>query len=308
MRSFGAVGDDQAPEPPIDTSTAPRAPTKFRVPRPSEAGAAWVTAIAALLTAAVGALGALQLMGPGQPGASVQSPPASVGLSVVVTVPPPSLVALTATPPTTTANPTTTTTPSAAGALTLAGLTDLMMIRAAEAGLPAGTMIDRYVAKSGLGLTTDIPATWDLGEESFSSWIGGVDTVQGSALIATPDLDGFSGETQDTFSVPGLFLAGSEEMARDFEPKQLLDRTVTYYARRCTVTDRGAIGDHGYTGLFELYGDCASRTVLALNLELLAADRSHVLDMHIRLLSQSELPAVRRIFSTLSVAPTRLVR
>lgn len=183
-----------------------------------------------------------------------------------------------------------------------------MTQRAAEAGMPAGTAIDHYVTKAGLGLSLDVPSIWDLGESSILSWLSDEDDIIGSALTATPDWAGFGGETAEDFAVPGVFVGASHQLAADFQPNRLLDDRTGYYAAFCRLTDHVDVAAGGYSGRFELFADCASRPMLALNVELLADDNSHVVSIHLRIVNQSELLAARRIFSTIAVLPNRLLR
>ena len=307
MDSGAPDGDNTQPAPASATSPPHVTSAKSGAsPFSSPSGPAWVSAIAALITAVVGLVGIFvanlapsQTAAPTGPGAVATASQRTLGSALV-----PSVV------PTVDRSPAPTPERTQL-AVDFNAMVDLVRQRAREAGIPSTPdQVYRYLTASGNGLAIDVPEPWDLGPGGIAPWLADSAEYQiiGSSIAATPDEEGLFGERQAEFATPGLFLAASRSLAESYRPNSLLDTRTGYYASVCTLTDHVPVQEERYAGAFEVFTGCNGQAIAVLELELSASDSSHIVGLHFRALDEADLLALQRALGSFEVTASRLLR
>ncbi|MCL4804143.1 MAG: trypsin-like peptidase domain-containing protein [Anaerolineae bacterium] len=141
----------------------------------------------------------------------------------------------------------------------------------------------------------EVPAEWS--EVDGSNWLGDDGSVLGSELMAAPDLDGFS----NTYTTPGVQIIASSGLAQQ-DQASLVD--FFDFSTDCTLDGRYDYDDSVYTGVYDLYTDCAGEGSVIIVLGAEPADRSYSMIVLVQAVTDADLDALDQILSTFSVVGT----
>ncbi len=144
-------------------------------------------------------------------------------------------------------------------------------------------------------ITVDVPVEWfdidgrvwetDLATGSFE--------LIGPALTAAPDVAAFA-EGWDT---PGVFIGASAMIPMSVE--QLLD--TTWFGDTCSYEGRFEYDDGSYTGLYDVYSNCAGTGNVFLVIVAEPPEQTWLALVQIQALTEADLVAADRITSTFTV-------
>ena len=151
------------------------------------------------------------------------------------------------------------------------------------------------VADAELGLSMEAPAAWS--DRSVNPWLGDGDAAVGWVIVATPDERGlYTG-----FGTPGLFFGASEQYAALADGDAILSTAGATLYGRCRFDGTAAFATEAYpNGQYELYTVCSEEPMVILQLGALAADGSHAIYLHARIMSSADVAATVHALETFS--------
>lgn len=109
-----------------------------------------------------------------------------------------------------------------------------------------------------------------------------------------PDLDGF----ETTFDVPGIGTVATSELGTDAE--RILDEEIPVYTA-CQFVDRGRDQDGKFTYTYDVFGDCAGRGTVNLNLVAIPPAANFVVVAQMQLVDDRDFEALDVFISTLQI-------
>lgn len=141
----------------------------------------------------------------------------------------------------------------------------------------------------------EVPVEWS--EVDGSNWTGDDGGVIGSSLIAAPSLDGFN----STYTTPGVQILASAGLAG-----QTMGDLVDFFdfSADCTYDSRNDYSDQVFTGVYDLYTNCADQGSLIVVLAAEPADRSYAVVLVVQAVTDADLDALDQILNTFNVVGT----
>ncbi len=142
----------------------------------------------------------------------------------------------------------------------------------------------------------EVPVEW--ADVDGSNWVDDEDgTVLGSELIAAPNIDGFS----TTYSTPGVqILAGA--YFGDTTMGELAD--FFNFSADCTLDGRYDYEDPVYTGVYDLYTDCAGEGSVIIVLAAEPAAQNYSVIVLVQAVTDADLDALDHVLNTFNVVGT----
>ena len=142
----------------------------------------------------------------------------------------------------------------------------------------------------------EVPVEWV--EVDGSNWLDEDDgTVLGSQLIAAPNINEFS----TTFTTPGVqILAGA--YFGDITMGELVD--FFDFSTDCTLEGRFDYEDPIYTGVYDLYSDCAGEGSVIIVLGAEPAARNYSVIVLVQAVTDADLDAMDHILNTFNIVGT----
>ncbi len=141
-------------------------------------------------------------------------------------------------------------------------------------------------------ITLEIPREW--AEVDGLSWEE-ADEVVGVSIVASSNIDAF----YETYSTPGVFFGASEVLAQRSDAFALLDEFA--FTDDCVYEGRFDYEDPIYTGVYDLYTDCAGEGTSIINLVAVPEDRSFIMLLQVLVVSDADLDALDHILNTFQV-------
>ncbi len=141
----------------------------------------------------------------------------------------------------------------------------------------------------------EVPAEWF--DVDGSNWVSDDGRINGSSLMASPDLAGFS----SNYTTPGMqILAGT--IFGDTTMGELAD--VLDFSGACTYEGRFDYADNVYTGVYDMYSNCDGQgsVIIVLAAEPAAKDLSIV--VLVQVVTDADLDALDHILNTFDVVGT----
>lgn len=141
----------------------------------------------------------------------------------------------------------------------------------------------------------EVPVEWS--EVDGSNWIGDDGAVIGSSLLAAPSLDGFN----STYTTPGVQILASTGFAGQ-DMNSLLD--FFDFSSDCTYDSRNDYSDPVFTGVYDLYTNCAGEGSVIIVLAAEPTDKSYAVVLVAQAVTDADLDAVDHILNTFNVVGT----
>ena len=148
-------------------------------------------------------------------------------------------------------------------------------------------------------MTVTVPRAWS-DVNTGDLWSYGGEFV-GYTMSASPDIPGFK---HDEFEVPGVFFGASEMLVGELTPEELLDEGApptgveSDNLEECEYAGREEYTDPAYTGVRDLYTDCADTGAEFLMIAAEANDGSHVVLVQVTAVTDEDRDARDGILET----------
>ncbi len=167
-------------------------------------------------------------------------------------------------------------------------------VAASDPGAPLYTDYMTITDDSQL-ITVDVPVEWfDIDGRVWETDLAtGTFELIGPALSASPDIAGFSGG----WDTPGVFIGASAMIPMSVE--QLLD--TTWFGDTCIYDGRFEYDDGSYTGLYDVYTDCAGTGNVFLVIVAEPPEQTWMALVQIQALTEADLVAADQITATFTV-------
>ena len=137
-----------------------------------------------------------------------------------------------------------------------------------------------------------VPVEWD--DISGLPWTID-DEVVGAAIVASSDLQDF----YDTYTTPGVFFGASRSLAQYMDEAAILDESS--FDTDCTYEGRYDYEDPAYTGMYDLYSDCAGEGSSLIQVAAAPPDRSFIVLLQVIAVSDADLEALDYILQSFEV-------
>ncbi len=156
---------------------------------------------------------------------------------------------------------------------------------------------DEYV-----GITDDsgaiyveVPVEW--ADVDGSNWFGDDGSVLGSQLLAAPDINAFN----STYTAPGMqILAGA--FFGNTTMDELAD--VVDFSSDCVYDGRYDYSDPLYTGVYDLYTDCAGQGSVILVVAAEPAAQNYSILVLVQAVTEADLDALDQVLNTFTIIGT----
>jgi serine protease Do len=145
-------------------------------------------------------------------------------------------------------------------------------------------------------LTLQVPAQWS--DVDGSPWLE-EGQVRGASVIAARNLE----QLYNSWTEPGVVFLASRSLTAAFTEETLLDQFVF---DECSYDDRYDYQDPVYTGLYDLWYDCGDDKALVVALTVTPADGSFLGIILVQIVTEADLRALDKIFSSFLVDTKRL--
>jgi serine protease Do len=141
-------------------------------------------------------------------------------------------------------------------------------------------------------LVMQVPTTWTDIDGRNWDYDG---TIVGSALSASPNLDGFI----NTWDMPGVFFGASDVLLDEIEPGDLLNQYD--FSGTCTYDGTYDYEDAIYVGAYDVWLDCGDSDSLFVILEAYPPGQEFVVLVQVQIVSDADLDAFDMILATFDV-------
>ena len=176
--------------------------------------------------------------------------------------------------------------------------TDEKLKKVEEQSQPGSTAESGYteVTDDTGSIAVDVPVECDEVNTSPSSIFENLE--EGPVIAASPDMDGF----YNTYETPGVYFAASETILQEYDENAVLDSFDR--SGDCDLVDDGRqdYDDGTYTGRINFWTNCGGVEGRgALDLAAVPADRSFLLYLHVKIVSEADGQAAEQILNTFRV-------
>lgn len=142
----------------------------------------------------------------------------------------------------------------------------------------------------------EVPAEWS--DIDGSNWISSdTGSVIGSSLYASPSIADFN----STYTTPGVQILASAGLGGG-DMSGLLD--FFDFSSDCTYDSRNDYSDPVFTGVYDLYTDCAGQGSVIIVLAAEPSDSSYAVVLLAQAVTEADLDAVDQILATFNVVDT----
>lgn len=141
-------------------------------------------------------------------------------------------------------------------------------------------------------LYMEVPDSWTAVDGS--PWLDDAGEILGASLAAAPDLQAF----YDTFSSPGVLLLASADLGTS-TMDELVDNFD--FSEDCIYDGRSPYEDPVYTGVFDLYQECAGTDTILIVLAAQPADQSHGVILVGQAITEADVEALDQVLNTFNV-------
>lgn len=142
-------------------------------------------------------------------------------------------------------------------------------------------------------INLDLPKSWSY--VSGDPWMD-EEVIQGVSLLATSDIDGFTG----TYGTPGVVIIASSSQSDSNDEVGLLDG-LDFFQDQCDYDDRYEYNDQTYSGLYDIYENCGQEGGSLYAVVLFPVDRDYFVFIQVQAVSKADLEALDMIIQSIRV-------